>query len=407
MFASRLLGVVTALAALAVAQNQDTSLLPVPTGTPTASSSTTGTSTTSTTSGPATHSVAVGAEGFVFSPNQIKANVGDTIRYVFYPGGHSVARSDFKFPCIPYEYAGLHRTGFWSGTKTPQAATGNVWYDVKVNDTDPIFFYCAAPGSCVDHHMIGVVNPSSNETFDEQMAYAQRVKFQLAPGDPWPSETAGNMPSETGSDNNDPGSKSSSSGDDHPHLSAGAIAGIAIGSAAVLVLAAALLYICGRRGGFDKAYRKSVAPSHGRPQSPSMVEQPYAGSNNPKSPGQGTFSTYSGVPDHDPYRSHTTSPQHPYYNGSHNGSPPPVFSGNLHPVYPHQLNGSPQGPYPQPMGELSAQHYSPPPQPPVELPTTTGLAATTPVSPPPQYPNSARRDSWTAGEEGLFPPRNK
>lgn len=214
--------------------------------------------------------------------------------------------------------------------------------------------------------MIGVVNPdpSTNQTFDAQMDYAERVQFQLAPGDPWPSETAGDKPSETaGSDSNTTQPTSTPSPDsDDSHLGAGAIAGIAIGSAAVLVLAAALIYICGRRGGFDKAYRKSVAPTvAGGPQSP-MVEQTYAASgihpSHPKSPGQATFSTYSGAPDHDPHRSHTASPQQPYFNISHNGSPPPLLNGGLQANYvpSYHRNDPPQGHYAHPMGELSATH---------------------------------------------------
>lgn len=250
---------------------------------------------------------------------------------------------------------------------SPQVPTGNVFYDVKVNDTDPIFYYCAAPGSCKDHHMIGVVNPTANETFDAQMTYAEKVQFQLKPGDPWPSETAGEQPSETqgsgykGSDSTDSNSNSGSQkSDDHPHLSAGAIAGIAIGGAAVLVLAAALIYICGRRGGFDKAYRKSVGgplTSPGVPQGP-MAEGSYAGvgiiPGNPKSPGQTSFSTYSGAPDQEAYRSLTTSPQQPYYNGPQHGTPPPI-SGVVHQGYPVYHNAP--GVY-FPPGELSAHQYS-------------------------------------------------
>lgn len=208
--------------------------------------------------------------------------------------------------------------------------------------------------------MIGVVNPSANETFEAQMEYAEKAQRQLAPGEPWPTESAGDPPSETSDPN--PDKSGSGSGEGGSQLGAGAIAGIAIGSAAVLVLAAALIYICGRRGGFDKAYRKSVVPpggGAGGPQSP-MAEQTHAASTmpsaNPKSPGQTSFSTYSGAPDHDPYRSHTTSPQHPYFNSPHNGSTPPLLNGGLHPSYaPYHNNTPPQGFYAHPVGELSAQ----------------------------------------------------
>jgi hypothetical protein len=51
----------------------------------------------------------------VFTPNQLKADVGDVVEFWFYPQNHSVARSDFKSPCIPYEDTGVGRQGFWSG----------------------------------------------------------------------------------------------------------------------------------------------------------------------------------------------------------------------------------------------------------------------------------------------------
>jgi hypothetical protein len=33
----------------------------------------------------------------------------------FYPQNHSVARAEYEFPCIPYEYTGVSKVGFWSG----------------------------------------------------------------------------------------------------------------------------------------------------------------------------------------------------------------------------------------------------------------------------------------------------
>ena len=34
-------------------------------------------------------------------------------------------------------------------------------FQVIVNDTDPMFFYCAAPGACQNEGMVGVVNEVS------------------------------------------------------------------------------------------------------------------------------------------------------------------------------------------------------------------------------------------------------
>ena len=32
-------------------------------------------------------------------------------------------------------------------------------WNLTINDTNPAFLYCAAPGSCINYQMIGVINP--------------------------------------------------------------------------------------------------------------------------------------------------------------------------------------------------------------------------------------------------------
>lgn len=201
-------------------------------------------------------------------------------------------------------------------------------FSVKVNDTQPIFFYCAAPGSCIDDYMIGVINPNETETLDIQLEYTKNTTMQLSPGDPFPSETAA---SGSAGATSQPTSGSSSGGG-HPgaSLSSGAIAGIAIGGGAVVLLAAALIYLCGRRGGLDKAYTRQRGGHPSASPAP-MIEAKYAAATTtggaPKSPGQETFATtaYSTTPSNDPYG---TLPGHghggvPGYSvGS--GSPPPL-----------------------------------------------------------------------------------
>ncbi|KAB5539211.1 hypothetical protein GE09DRAFT_310195 [Coniochaeta sp. 2T2.1] len=214
-----------------------------------------------------TQTIAAGAEGFKFTPNNINATVGSILEFRFYPGGHTVARADFGFPCIPYEDLGVNRVGFFSGQISPQVISNNLpAYRVRVNNTDPIFFYCTAPTSCFQHHMIGVVNPNSTQNFDLQMQYAQSATFQMTPGDPWPSETE--SPIATGY----PGGANSSTNHGNHHLSAGAIAGIAIGGTAVLVLAGAMGFLCGCRGALHTGYRRSAATEP----PPPMLEAQYA-----------------------------------------------------------------------------------------------------------------------------------
>ncbi|KAL2199199.1 hypothetical protein P885DRAFT_75614 [Corynascus similis CBS 632.67] len=379
---------------------------------------------TSESSGPATITIAVGANGHMFTPNEVEAKVGDIIRFNFYPAGdnpHRVARAEFGWPCIPYEYANINKPGFYTGIIAPQVISNDPpSYSVRVNDTEPIFFYCAAPASCVGYHMIGVINPNSTQTLAKQLKYAEDATYQLMPGEPFPSETP--VPTPTpgeGPPKDDSDSDSGSGGGSR--LSAGAIAGIAIGAAAVLILGAALLYLCGRRGGFDKAYRKSalgptaaaaaVAGGSGGSggggrsgngagsTSPNMVEANYANGgavvggdgghgggvgHNTKSPGQVSMSTFSG---HDPRSSvYANAGGYPYIGTT--PSPGPLGTGML-PAYGfatagQQPPGQPaygDGIYPAPHPSHGAAQYTPFLQAPVELPSGDTPAPTQPFPP--------------------------
>ncbi|KAM5353021.1 hypothetical protein ACJZ2D_017108 [Fusarium nematophilum] len=217
-----------------------------------------------------THTINVGAAGHKFTPNDIKADVGDILEYRFYPDAHWVIRGDFGYPCIPYEYIDTDRTGFSSGPQPVKAITNDApRFRVRVNNTEPIFYYCGAPGSCVRYHMMGVVNPSKNETLEDWLNKADGVDYQLTPGEPFPKEqgfktsTTSATPESTTSETPDPTGGSSYQPDNrngHGNgLGAGAIAGIAIGGVAVLILAIGAIYLCGRRGGFDKADRKAFS----------------------------------------------------------------------------------------------------------------------------------------------------
>lgn len=213
-------------------------------------------------------------------------------------------------------------------------------FQVQVNDTDPIFFYCAASGACVDDHMVGVINPTANETYELQYEYAENATYQMTPGEAFPSETA----SSTASSATSTSGSSSSSDSSHKSLSAGAIAGIAIGAAAVLLLAGALVYLFGRRSAANKAFASQTGPS---PYNGPMQEARYGDPNGPRSPGQATFATttYSTAPSVDPYQMHMNQYGGPaasagYPNSS--GSPPPMseYSQSL---YQQHYGSVPQG----------------------------------------------------------------
>lgn len=88
------------------------------TSTASATSSASSSSSSSSSRGPQVHTVKVGSGGFKYEPAELRnVSVGDTITFEFYPPDHSVARAEYMSPCVPYEYTGRDKVGFWSGTQ--------------------------------------------------------------------------------------------------------------------------------------------------------------------------------------------------------------------------------------------------------------------------------------------------
>ena len=104
--------------------------------------------------------------------------------------------------------------------------------------------------------MVGVINPNATTPLGPQQQNAKDSTFMLLPGQPWPSEeqdpftttgaAATSTPTSTSS-SAPAATTSASSSHSHSGLSGGAIAGIAIGAAAVALLAAVALFLCGRQ----------------------------------------------------------------------------------------------------------------------------------------------------------------
>lgn len=174
--------------------------------------------------------------------------------------------------------------------------------------------------------MVGVINPNATFTYEIQLEYAENATYQMTPGEAFPSETA-SSPSATSTS----GASSSSSSSSGSHLGTGAIAGIAIGAAAVAIIAAALLYMCGRRGGKDTAFKKHAHNTMYN--GPPMHDARYASEPigpGPRSPGQETFTTaYSAAaPSTVPSHMQTQTGQYggmvPSGYPASTGSPPPL-----------------------------------------------------------------------------------
>lgn len=95
------------------------------------------------------HDVVVGGSaGLVYSPQAISAAVGDQVVFQFQVKNHTVTQSSFASPC------GKKDGGFDSGFM-PVAAnvTGDFpTYTVVVNDTEPIWVYCAQAANTASSH---------------------------------------------------------------------------------------------------------------------------------------------------------------------------------------------------------------------------------------------------------------
>jgi len=98
-----------------------------------------------------THTVIVApTQGVLrFVPFVVNASVGDTIIYKWGAGPHTVTKSSELTICNK----SMDADTFTSG---PQNATFQ--FDVQVNDTNPLFYYCGVATHC-EKGMFGIVNP--------------------------------------------------------------------------------------------------------------------------------------------------------------------------------------------------------------------------------------------------------
>ncbi|KAJ9640111.1 hypothetical protein H2199_006345 [Coniosporium tulheliwenetii] len=203
-----------------------------------------------------TYTVSVGID-HKFRPDVVQANAGDIVEFNFFPPNHSVVRAEYMLPCIPYENTGRGKVGFFSGFRPVDAFLDDppTW-NLRINDTDPIFYYCSAPGSCNNFAMIGVINPNKSVSLETQRSLALQAAYVMNPGDPFPPEASSSMASLTASPTSTSALPSSTAATasttptpapaeeekNDDDLSTGAIIGIALGGAAILLLAAALFY---------------------------------------------------------------------------------------------------------------------------------------------------------------------
>lgn len=228
-------------------------------------------STPTSSSEPKVHLIKAGAGGFKFTPQEIhNVSVGDIVSWEFYPPDHSVARAEYNSACVPYEYTGKDKVGFWSETQWVKDTSQITYFNITINSTEPIFFYCAAPKSCTDKHMVGAINPNSTQTLASQVHAAAVADFQVAPGETIPAEASSTLSSAPTST----GAPAESGGDDGNHsLSTGAIAGIVVGGVAFLAICAALFFFVGRSKTLKETIKRQDAANNPEPH----MSQQYGG----------------------------------------------------------------------------------------------------------------------------------
>ncbi|KAL8293898.1 hypothetical protein RB597_007672 [Gaeumannomyces tritici] len=99
----------------------------------------------------------VGKNGLRFSPNVTEAAKGDVLEFHFFAVNHSVVEGRFDAPCRPARESAIF-SGFTGPIQAGQEGP-NV-FQVTVNDTKPLVFYCSQnTGFHCARGMYAVVNP--------------------------------------------------------------------------------------------------------------------------------------------------------------------------------------------------------------------------------------------------------
>nr|ARK07238.1 putative secreted effector protein CSEP008 [Podosphaera xanthii] len=154
------------------------------------------------------HVVKVGSadNALTYSPNKVKAAVGDMVQFQFVSGNHTVTQSTFENPCEPMaKTAFSNATGIFSGYMPiipTSAATGSPammpTYTIMINNTTPIWIYCSQAKHC-QKGMTMVINENAAnpaKSLENYVALAAKAAGPAAPATPAESDTK--LPSQSG-----------------------------------------------------------------------------------------------------------------------------------------------------------------------------------------------------------------
>ncbi|OCH96540.1 hypothetical protein OBBRIDRAFT_9265 [Obba rivulosa] len=166
---------------------------------------------------PVVHTIVVGgADGeLTFSPNSISAQPEDIVSFEFHQKNHTATQSSFADPCRILTNASTNEViGLDSGFQ-PVGANATVFptWNVTVNDTAPLWFYCKQHTPTGASHcgsgMVFAVNAVSNSARNFSAFQALAMQLNGTNATTASNSSSGSSGSSTGANNNGAGARSS------------------------------------------------------------------------------------------------------------------------------------------------------------------------------------------------------
>ncbi|KAG8928651.1 hypothetical protein FRC02_006633 [Tulasnella sp. 418] len=133
---------------------------------------------------PVVHKVVVGgSSGNIFSPSSVQAKPADIVMFEFHSKNHTVTQSTFKTPCTK-KADGLD-SGF---VPTAVDATSFTTWNVTVENTEPLWFYCAQGNHCASGMVFSINAVETSE--NNFSAFMSQAKALAQNGSPTSSGSA-------------------------------------------------------------------------------------------------------------------------------------------------------------------------------------------------------------------------
>ncbi|KAJ9149842.1 hypothetical protein NKR23_g3975 [Pleurostoma richardsiae] len=132
------------------------------------------------------------SNALIYSPDNIKVSAGDMVQFQFMAGNHTVTQSTFDQPCQPVALSS-NATGFHSGFvpfAASQASGMIPTYTIMVNDTKPIWVYCAQAKHC-ENGMVMVINENTSANASRSLQAFKELAANSSTVVPGSSDTSG------------------------------------------------------------------------------------------------------------------------------------------------------------------------------------------------------------------------